>query len=313
VILLCADFVALGALDVLYPALAIGTLNLGEGWAGYLNAAFGAGATLAVLVTAGLVGRRRLVPSMLGGTALYLLAFMLLAAHPTTASALVLLACAGAGRVVLDVSARTLLQRVAPTDTLARVFGLLEGLAMAGLAVGSLVVAGLVALGGVRLAIVGIGLLLPVAAVAAGRELLSLDHHATVPVVEIGLLRGLHLFAPLPPATLEALARSLVPVEAPAGTVVIRELEHGDRFYVIASGEIRVTRNGSEVARLGRSDGFGEIALLHDVPRTATCTAVEATLLYALEKDVFLAAVTRHPRAHAAVRRLAADRTPRPT
>ena len=55
VILLCADFVALGALDVLYPQLAIGTLHLSESWAGYLNAAFGAGATAAVVVTAGLV------------------------------------------------------------------------------------------------------------------------------------------------------------------------------------------------------------------------------------------------------------------
>ena len=92
VILLCADFVALGALDVLYPQLAIGTLGLGEGWAGYLNAAFGAGAAVAVLVTAGLVGRRRLVPSMLAGLATYLAAFLLLAAFPAPGTALVLLA-----------------------------------------------------------------------------------------------------------------------------------------------------------------------------------------------------------------------------
>ena len=313
VILLSADFVALGALDVLYPELAMGTLERSESWAGYLNAAFGAGATVAVVVTAGLVGRQRLVPSMLGGMSLYLAAFVLLAAYPTAGTALVLLAAAGAGRVVLDVSARTLLQRVSPPDVLARVFGLLEGIAMAGLALGSLAVAGLVALGGTRAAIVGIGLLLPIAAVAAGRDLLSIDRHATVPVVEIGLLRGLPLFAPLAPATLEALARGLSPYEVAAGTDVIRQGEVGDRFYVIASGAVRVLRDGVEVALLERGDGFGEIALLRDVRRTATCTAAGDALLYVLGKDAFLTAVTGHPRAHAEAARLADARVPAAT
>ena len=101
--------------------------------------------------------------------------------------------------------ARTLVQRVAPADALARMFGLLQMFEMAGLAVGSLLVAALVAWGGVQAAILGVGLLLPLAAVAAGRNLLSIDRHATVPVVEIGLLRGVPLFAPLDPTTLEAL------------------------------------------------------------------------------------------------------------
>ena len=308
VILLCADFVALGALDVLYPQLAIGTLGLGEGWAGYLNAAFGAGAAVAVVVTAGLVGRRRLVPSMLWGLAAYLAAFLLLAAYPAPGSALVLLAFAGAGRVVLDVAARTLLQRVAPADTLARIFGLLEGIAMAGLAVGSLMVAGLVAVGGVRAAILGIGLLLPLAALAAGRELLTIDRHATVPVVEIGLLRSLPMFAPLDPATLETLARSLAPVHAQEGTVVLREGEAGDRFYVIASGAIRVEQGGATLAVLGRGEGFGEIALLRDVPRTASCVASTDSSLYALDKPAFLTALTHHPAVRAEAERLSATR-----
>jgi MFS family permease len=311
VIMLCADFVALGALDVLYPQLAIGTLGLGEGWAGYLNAAFGAGATAAVVVSASLVGRNRLVPSMLAGVALYTAAFVLLAAFPTPGTALLLIALAGAGRVVLDVSARTLLQRVAPADTLARVFGLLEGLAMAGIAAGSLVVAALVAAGGVRAAMLGVGLLLPLAVAAAGRELRSIDRHATVPVVEIGLLRSLPLFAPLDPVTLEALARSLVPVRAPDGTVVVREGERGDRFYVIASGAIRVERNGATIAEMGRGEGFGEIALLREVPRTASCVTMGDTLLYELDKPTFIAALTGHPRVSAEAERLAAVREAR--
>jgi MFS family permease len=307
-IVLCADFVALGALDVLYPELAIGVLGLGESWAGYLNAAFGAGATLAVVVTAGLVGRPRLVPAMLAGLSIYLVAFVALAAYPTATTALLLLALGGAGRVVLDVCARTLMQRAVPAHTLSRVFGLLEGVAMLGLAVGSLLVAALVALGGASLALVGIGLLLPLAVAVGGRSFLRIDREADVPVVEIGLLRGLPLFAPLGPVPLEHLARCLVPVEVPAGSDVIRQGEVGDRFYAIADGEIEVVRDGATVATLRRGDGFGEIALLHDVARTATCTAVVPTRLFALEKADFLEAVTGHPQAAAEAERLVSER-----
>jgi hypothetical protein len=176
---------------------------------------------------------------------------------------------------------------------------------MVGLAIGSLLVAGLVAIGGARGAIVGIGLLLPLAALLAGRALLDVDRHANVPVVEVGLLRGLPLFAPLAPATLESLARALEPLDAPAGAVVIREGETGDRFYVIADGEVDVSRSDGVTAVLRRGDCFGEIALLRDVRRTATCSARTDATLYALAKDDFLSAVTGHARAAEEAGRLA--------
>jgi MFS family permease len=310
VAVVCADFVILGALDVLYPPLAIDVLGRGPGWAGYLNAAFGAGATIAILFTTGLVGRRRLVPSMLFGVAVYTGAFVLLAAYQELVPAIVLLAAAGLGRTFVDVSARTLLQRVAPADMLARVFGIVESMSMAALAVGSLAVVGLVAIGGVTLALVGIGLTLPLALAAFGRSLFEVDWHADVPVVQIGLLRSLPLFAPLPPQTLESTARLLERVDVPAGAVVIREGDSGDRFYVITDGSIEVTRAGRSLATLGRGDGFGEIALLRSTPRTATCTAVAASVVYALEREAFLAVVTGHPRAGAEAERLATERAP---
>ena len=63
-----------------------------------------------------------------------------------------------------------------------------------------------------------------------------------------------------------------------------------------------MTRDGRSVATLYRGDGFGEIALLADVPRTATCTTDTASLLYGLEKEPFLAAVTGHRRSSEAAR-----------
>lgn len=309
-LLLAADFVALGALDVMYPELAIGVLERDGSWAGYLNAAFGVGATLGVVLTAGLVGRARLMPPMLVGMAAYLASFVVLAAFPVIVTALVLLAVAGAGRVVLDVGARTLLQRVAPNDVLARVFGLLEAMYMVGLAVGSLAVTGLVAVGGAELALIGIGLLLPLAALPFGRSLLDIDRHATVPAVEIGLLRGLPLFAPLPPAAMEGVARSLERVDVGVDVDVIVQGDEGDRFYVVADGEIDVYRDGALIDTLVRGDGFGEIALLHRVPRTATCRARTRSILYSLSKVDFLTAVTGNAAVAAAAERMASERWP---
>jgi MFS family permease len=309
IVIVCADLVVLGALDVLYPQLAIDTLGQSSSWAAYLNAAFGAGAVAAVFVTSGLVGKPRLLPSMLLGIALYAGAFLVFAAYQALPLAVAVLAAAGLGRAMLDVGARTLLQRVAPPDMLARVFGLVEAIAMAALAVGSLGVTLLVAVGGVSLALAGIGLLLPLAVLVGGRSLLDIDRHADVPVVEIGLLRSLPLFAPLPPQTLESAARSLRRADVGAGSVVIREGQEGDRFYVIADGSIEVTKAGARLALLGRGDGFGEIALLYAAPRNATCTAVTDVTLYALERDDFLAVITGHPRSTEEAERLAAVRT----
>lgn len=298
--LLAVEAVALGALDVLCVVLAVGVLHHSGGTAAYLNAAFGAGGVIGVAVTTMLIGRRRLAPSLLGALALWSAALAVIAAAPSTAVAFALIAVAGLARSLLDVAGRTLLQRTARPEALARVFGLLEGVTMAGYAVGSITASGFVALAGNRGAFACFAVLLPLSAVVVLRGLLGADSVA-LPIVELARLRAMPIFAPLDAATLEGLARCLDPLEVAAGVSVVREGERGDLFYVVADGELDVTVGGEHVRSLGRGDCFGEIALLRDVPRTATVTARTAVLLDSLEGASFIAAVTGHdPSARAA-------------
>lgn len=291
-LLFAAQMIAIGALDVLSVELAQGVLHRGADWAGYLTAAFGAGGVLAVMINARLLGLSKLALPLILALVVWSLAFMGLGTVPTAVGALILLGVAGSARTTFDVTGRTLLQRVARPDLLARVFGLLEGLEMGALALGSLLAPLLVALGGVPAAFVCIGAILPFVAIVASRKLLDIDRHATVPVVEIALLRSVPLFGALPPPTLESLARALEPMSVPSGTVVIEAGAAGDRYFVIAEGEFEIIRGGRVVARSGRGEGFGEIALLYDVPRTATVRARVASRLYSLDRATFLLALT---------------------
>jgi hypothetical protein len=308
IILVGALFLLVGAVDVLAVTLAIGRLGLGHGGGGYLSAAFGGGGIVGAVIAMTLIGRRRIAPylaaaAVVGGGALVILGFW-----TTVAAAFVLFAAAGTARIVFDVSAATLLQRSAPSHVLSRVFALAEGLAMAGMATGALLAPALIAVLGLKLALVAVGLLLPLIVVSRLRAVVAIDDAATVPVVEIALLRNMRMFTLLPPPALEGLAHALIPVEVPAGTDVVREGEEGDLFYAIVDGSVEVSVAGKRVASLGRGEGFGEIALLHGIPRTATVTADTDLRLYALEREAFLVALTGYGSAQEAAHDLVDQR-----
>ncbi len=95
-----------------------------------------------------------------------------------------------------------------------------------------------------------------------------------------------------------------------AGEIVIRAGERGDRFYIVGSGTLEITAEGLRTVA-NEGDYFGEIALLRDVPRTATVTALADSRLYVLLRDDFLAAVTGHDAAHDAGQTIADERLSR--
>jgi hypothetical protein len=175
-----------------------------------------------------------------------------------------------------------------------RVFGVLEMILVGTIGLGAILAPVLIDVMGIRWSLVVTGAFLPVLAALSWRQLLRIDAESHAPA-EVDLLAEIPIFAPLPEPTLERLAAQLETVSAPAGTVVIRQGDAGDKFYVVADGELEVSVDGVSTATLGRGDGFGEIALLRDVPRTATVTAKSPVRLLALDRDVFLDAVTASP------------------
>ncbi|HEX9044848.1 MAG TPA: cyclic nucleotide-binding domain-containing protein [Candidatus Limnocylindrales bacterium] len=295
--LIGARQVTAGALDVLLVIASIELLGMGGSGAGYLNAAAGFGAILGGASTLALAGRQRIAPFLLLGASGWGLFLVSIALIPAPAVALVLLAAAGVGLAVLEVTARTLLQRLLPVGALAGAFGVLEAMIFGGLAVGALLAGPLIAFVGLSTSLVALGLLMPLAAGLVLPTVMAGERRVEIPFREIALLRRLRLFAPVPAPAVESAARRLVPVSVSAGEPIIREGDIGDRFYVVVSGEVAVSREGREIRRLGPGDAFGEIALLRSVPRTASVTAVDDADLRALERDDFLLAITGTPAA----------------
>lgn len=283
-----------GCINVLIVVTALALLELGEGGVGLLDAAVGLGALLGAVVIVPLVHRTRLTVPLVAGALLWGLPLVAIAAWPNVGAAVAALALVGVGNTLVDVAGFTLLQRIAPDDVLARVFGVVETVFYLAIGIGSLLAPLLVETAGARWALVAVGLFLPIVVLWRARRIVGIDADAVIPVHELELLRLVQMFAPLPQLSLERLARQLIPVEAGAGTTVIAQGDEGDRFYVIDEGEVDVVADGRHIGTFRRGYGFGEIALLRDVPRTATVTSRTPVKLYALERDAFLAAVTGH-------------------
>jgi MFS family permease len=288
-----------GVVNVLIVVAAFRLLHAGAAWVGYLTAAMGAGGLLgafASLMTSG----RRLAPIFAAGLALSGLPLVLLAAWPTKIGALAVLGLAGFGNSMKSVGGFTLLQRLIPDELRARVLAVVWAAAAAGLGIGSVLAAPLIRGLGARGALVATGCVLPLLVALSWRRLVAIDAETAAPLRELDVIAGVPLFAPLSLAAKERVAARLIRLSALPGTAIIAEGDVGDRFYVLASGDVDVAQNGRHVFTGGPGYAFGEIALLRDVPRTATVTARGRVELYALERDAFLTALGRHARAQTA-------------
>lgn len=298
--LMAAQTFVFGAFSVLIVVLALEMLATGDSGVGFLNAAVGVGALIGSGVALGLVGNRRLARAFGLGVFLWGAPLIVIGILVNEVAAVAMMATVGVANTIVDVSALTLLQRIAPEEVLARVFGVMETLIIASIALGSVLVLPLIYGLGNEEAFVVCGMLLPLLVAASWSALRRIDASAPVPTRALELLERVPLFAPLGPAALEELVARSREVRAADGEAIVAQGEEGELFYVVAAGEIEVTVDGRYVRTEGAGAHFGEIALLRDVPRTATVTARGEVELIAVERDVFLDAVTGHPRSSAA-------------
>jgi MFS family permease len=306
--LIVAQAFVRGLLNVLLVTASIRLLSAGESGVGFLNSGFGAGALVGGLAGVSLLGRRRLADPFGLGLVLWGAPIALIVIWPTLGWAILAMAVVGAGNSVLDIAGYTLIQRSVADVVLGRVFATLEIVGSAAIGIGSIAAPLLVGGLGLDGAIIAAGAILPVLAVIFRPRLRAVDDASTVPQRELELLASVPFFEPLAPTTLEKLAMRVRPLAVPAGTEVIREGEGGEIFYLIASGQVDVIHGGKLVATLGTGQYFGEIALLHDVPRVATCVARSDAELYELERQVFVSAVSGNVQSHGKIEDVVAGR-----
>jgi len=307
-IFLFAQTFVRGALVVLIAVLAVKTLLLGQSAVGWLTAAIGAGGLVGGAAATRFVHVTRLGRAFVVGLLLWGLPLVWLAATPGAVVAYLALVVVGIGNAIEDVGGFTMIARAASPRSGGRVLGAAEFSAQAGLGAGAVAAPALLHALGVRgtLALLGGGL--TILTLTHARRFVRLDAALPPPGQEVELLRRLAMFARLPLAVIELLATDLVPHEFPAGTAAIREGDAGDLFYLVVSGSAAVSVQGNPRPSLGPGDCFGEIALLRDIPRTATVVADSPLCTLALDRESFLVAVAVNTGTRAAADALAAER-----
>ena len=305
--LVCAQTVVAGASTVFAVLFAVDILETGPEGVGLVDSVFGVGAIVGGFYAIARASRNKLAGDMSLGTFLWSIPLLLIVFWPTPASVFAAVVVLGFANPLVDVNFATIVQRIVPERVLGRVFGAFEGALIGTMALGAAAMPFLVQSLGLRgaLVVLAVGVGAPVIPLVP--KIRQLDRKLRAPEA-LPLLRSIPVFAPLAPSTLEALARQLVRVPISAGTVVLREGDASDKFYVIESGAVEVTQSDRFLRREGPGDFFGEIGLLRDVPRTATITAVEDTVLYSLARPEFLEAVTGNTESRIAIEDVASRR-----
>jgi MFS family permease len=290
-----AQTFARGVLNVLTVVIALDVFGLGPAGVGLLAAALGVGSIIGGPLAVMLVRGRRVARYFGAGIAGWGVPMIVLAFVHGQYWPYLLFGVVGVANLVEDVGVYSALQRVIPPRLMGRALGVRRAVLLLSLGLGSAVAPLLVHAWGARATLAGVGLLLVATAAGFVPGLKAIDARLSAPGPEVALLRGVPFFGPLPFAIVEYLASVLEPATYEPGDVIIREGEPGERFYLIASGRARASKDGKQLSEMGTAESFGEIALLRRIPRTATVTAVSRLDVRILPREEFLAAVTGNP------------------
>jgi MFS family permease len=277
-----------GGIWTLILVLSDEAFGLGTEGSGFLNSAYGAGGILGGLAAGYLASKIRLGPAVMWSTAATSVVFLFLGITPAGVLPFVILFAVGVLDIMVDVNGTTIIQTGTPEGLLGRVFGAFEGVLILAMLMGALLVGPLIEVLGVRTSTVVfgvVGLLIFLACLPRLRKMES--------VLGVRMfVRKVPVLSGLSHAVLEDLASRMTLAKVPDGTAVVSQGEVGDRLYIVKDGEAEVVARGvdgeeKELATLSKNDYFGEIALLRDVPRTATVRARGTMELYSLEREDF--------------------------
>lgn len=290
-----------GTDTVLFVVVSRNQLGTGATGYGYLLAALGVGGILMATFMNRIASMRRLGLIIVAGMAGYCLPTAALTIVHSPFIAFVLEVVRGAGTLVVDVLAITAMQRTVKRDVVARVFGVFFALVLAAIALGALLMPILLGVIGLTGTLLVMGFAIPGLTLLAYPRLHVIDSRAVHELKRIepriAVLQGLDIFSAATRAALERLARAAVEETVAAGTVIIREGDVADDFFVLLSGSVQISAVGEageerELGVLTPPDYFGEIGLLQQRPRTATVKAVTECTLYRINGAEFVEALT---------------------
>jgi MFS family permease len=277
-----------GAMWTLTVVLAEETFGLGGQGTGFLNAAYGAGGLLGGLVVGAAASRLGLGSTFIWGTAISSAVAILFGLSPAGVLPFVLILALGVTDVFSDVASTTVLQTGTPNELLGRVFGAFESTLIFSMLVGAAVIGPLIDITGPRAATVILTLISVALLIVCLPRLKRMEDALGVRV----FFRQVPVLTSLSHRAIDDFASRVQVEKVPSGTDIVRQGERGDRLYILKEGEAEVSARGSEgreveVATLSKHDYFGEIALLRDVPRTATVRSRSPVELYSLGRSDF--------------------------
>lgn len=293
-LLLGAQGLVIGCLDLLVVVVANRT-HTGTASAGWYGTALGAGALIGGSASVVLIGRRFLWRTAVLATVAAAAAVAALSWATGVSSALATFAVIGALAAVILVSGRAVLARLTDLALVEHVFAFAEALESAMLLAGALIVPAVVVVGGAVAAFVVIAGLLVATAALITRPLATAEGAVVDAVARVAVLRRADPLQHLGAAALEALARAARVRDFAPGEALIRQGEPGTDFFVLTTGHVQVTQGGRLLVELGPGAGVGELALLLNVPRTATVRAIDHVSTLRVDRDSFLVALTRQP------------------
>ena len=300
VILFCAlDSAVYGAASVLYVPLSV-RLGTGPNGYSYLTAGMALGGLLGAGLANRLSGASRLAPVIMGSICLQALPFLLTVPVHSPVLAAALQVVSGIGMIIVDVLALTSLQRDLPGDVLGRVLGIFDTVVLAGILLAALATGILLAHADVNVALVAVGVGIPVLGLVGLPTLLRADSMSAAAAERlrprVALLSELDLLAGADRRTLERLAAAAEEIVIPAGQVVINEGDEADALWILADGELSVQARGGgpeprELPPVTAPGYVGELGLLHGIPRTASVRTSRECTLFRIGGQDFLSAL----------------------